>query len=547
MFFRQKTVKGHTYVQIVENRWEQGRTRQRVLATLGRLDQLQESGGLEVLLESGSRFSGSLLVLSEHRRGELPAIATRRIGAPRVFERLWRETGCAEVIDALLLERKFEFPVERAIFLEVLHRLVSPGSDRSGVAWREVYGIDGVEELDLHHAYRAMAWLGEPLEEETPQGALAPRCTKDRIEEALFARDRDLFSGLQLVFFDTTSIYFEGEGGETLGRFGHSKDHRKNRKQMVVGVVLDQEGRPICCELWPGNTTDVTTLVPVAERLRQRFGIGRVCLIADRGMVREETLQSLETSGWDYIVGTRMRNSKEVRDEVLGRAGAYQKVFGARTRAKDPSPLEVKEVWVGERRYVVCRNQEHAAKDRADREAILASLEQRLRQGATSLVGNRGYRRYLSAQGRGFRIDPDKIERDQRYDGKWVLRTTTDLEPADVALAYKQLWTVEEIFRTMKSLLETRPVYHRTDEAIRGHVFCSFLALRLRSELEFRLAERGESFEWMSIIRDLDRVEEIEIAKYGNRFLLRTEAPGVAGKVFQAAGVALPPTIRQMR
>jgi hypothetical protein len=547
MFFRQKTVKGHTYVQIVENRWEQGRTRQRVLVTLGRLDQLQESGGLEVLLESGSRFAGSLLVLSEHRRGELPAIATRRIGAPRVFERLWRETGCAEVIDALLLERKFEFPVERAIFLEVLHRLVAPGSDRSGLAWRELYGVDGVEELDLHHAYRAMAWLGEPLEEEVPEGALAPRCTKDRIEEALFAGDRDLFSGLQLVFFDTTSIYFEGEGGETLGRFGHSKDHRKNRKQMVVGVVLDQEGRPICCELWPGNTTDVTTLVPVAERLRQRFGIGRVCLIADRGMVREETLQSLETSGWDYIVGSRMRNSKEVRDEVLGRAGSYQKVFGARRRAKDPSPLEVKEVWVGERRYVVCRNQEHAAKDRADREAILASLEERLRQGATSLVGNRGYRRYLSAQGKGFRIDPDKIERDQRYDGKWVLRTTTDLEPADVALAYKQLWTVEEIFRTMKSLLETRPVYHRTDEAIRGHVFCSFLALRLRSELEFRLAERGESFEWMSIIRDLDRVEEVEIAKDGTRFLLRTEAPGAAGKVFQAAGVALPPTIRQMR
>jgi hypothetical protein len=546
MFFRQKTVKGHTYLQIVENRWEEGRTRQRVLATLGRRDELQESGQLEALLESGSRFAGSLVVLSEHRRGELPAIATRRIGAPRVVERLWQETGCAEVLGALLSERKFEFPVERAIFLEVLHRLVSPGSDRSAVAWREDYRIEGVEGLDLHHAYRAMAWLGEPLEEDVPEGVLAPRCTKDRIEEALFARDRDLFSGLQLVFFDTTSIYFEGEGGETLGRYGHSKDHRKNRKQMVVGVVLDQEGRPICCELWPGNTTDVTTLVPVAERLRKRFGIGRVCLIADRGMVRKETLETLEVTGWDYILGTRMRSTKEVRDEVLGRAGRFQKVFGGRTKSKDPSPLEVKEVWVGERRYVVCRNAEHATKDRADREAILASLEERLRQGATSLVGNRGYRRYLSAQGKGFQIDPEKVERDERYDGKWVLRTTTDLEPADVALAYKQLWTVEEIFRTMKSLLETRPVYHRTDEAIRGHVFCSFLALRLRAELESRLAERGETFEWASIIRDLDRLEEIELEKHGTRLLLRSEARGVAGKVFQAAGVALPPTIRQV-
>lgn len=545
MFFRQKRVKDYVYLQIVENRWEKGKTRQQVLATLGRLDQLQESGQLDALLESGARFAQSMLVLSEHRRGELPSIGTRRIGAPLVFERLWRETGCAAVIEQLLGERSFEYPVERAIFLEVLHRLVAPGSDRSCFAWRDAYRIDGAEQLDLHHAYRAMAWLGEPLEDASAAG-LAPRCTKDRIEEALFAGDRDLFSGLQLVFFDTTSIYFEGEGGETLGRYGHSKDHRKNRKQMVVGVVLDQEGRPICCELWPGNTTDVTTLVPVAERLRERFGISRICVVADRGMVRAETLAQLEERGWDYILGARMRNQKEVRDEVLGRGGRYRTVFPPRTSSKQPSPLEVKEVDVDGRRYVVCRNEEHAAKDRADREAMLAALAERLRHGATSLVGNRGYRRYLSAQGQGFRIDAEKVERDARYDGKWVLRTTTDLDAADVALAYKQLWTVEDIFRSMKSLLETRPVYHRTDAAIRGHVFCSFLALRLRAELESRLAAQAEPCEWSSIVRDLDRLEEVEIEKHDSRFVLRTEAPGVAGKVFQAAGVALPPTIRQV-
>lgn len=546
MFFRQKSVKGYTYLQIVENRWEKGKTRQRVLGTLGRLDRLQEEGQLEALLESGARFSQSMLVLSAHRRGQLASVGSRRIGAPMVFDRLWRETGCAEEIEKLLRERSFEFSVERAVFAEVLHRLVSPGSDRAGLTWRDAYRIEGVEGLDLHHAYRAMAWLGEPLDGEDEEGALAPRSTKDRIEEALFARDRDLFSGLELVFFDTTSIYFEGEGGETLGRYGHSKDHRKNRKQMVVGVVLDPEGRPICCELWPGNTTDVKTLVPVAERLQRRFGIDRITIVADRGMIKEETITDLDERGWSYILGTRMRNQKEVRDEVLGRAGRYQTVHPARSRKSDPSPLQVKEVRVGDRRYVVCLNEEHAAKDRADREAILASLKDRLRQGATSLVGNRGYRRYLSARGEGFAIDEEKIERDQRYDGKWVLRTTTDLEPADVALAYKQLWMVEDIFRSMKSLLETRPVYHRTDAAIRGHVFCSFLALRLRSELESRLAARGETFEWASIVRDLDRVEEIEVEQHGTRFLLRTDTPGSAGKVFQAAGVALPPTLREV-
>ncbi len=152
---------------------------------------------LEVLLESGARFAESMLVLSEVRRGELATSPVRRIGPPKVFDRLWHETGCAQVIRELLAGRAFEFPVERAIFLEVLHRLVAPGSDRAGVAWRRPYAIEGVQELELHHAYRAMAWLGEPLREERPADALAPRCTKDRIEEALFARDRDLFSALQ--------------------------------------------------------------------------------------------------------------------------------------------------------------------------------------------------------------------------------------------------------------------------------------------------------------------------------------------------------------
>ena len=546
MFFRQKTVKGYLYLQIVENRWEAGKTRQRVLGTLGRLDRLRESGQLEGLLASGARLAQSTLVLSQHRSGELASVATRRIGAAMVFERLWKETGCAEILGKLLEERNFAFAVERAIFCEVLHRLVSPGSDRSALSWRQAYRIEGVEDLDLHHAYRAMAWLGEPLAEPAAEDALSVRCTKDRIEEALFARDRNLFSGLGLVFFDTTSIYFEGEGGETLGRFGHSKDQRKNRKQMVVGVVIDQEGRPLCCEMWPGNTTDVTTLVPVAKRLRERFGIARVCIVADRGMIGAKTLAALEEQGWDYILGTRMRNQKEVRDDVLSRGGRYREVFPPRSKAKDASPLQVKEVRIGSRRYIVCHNEEHAAKDRATREAILSALEERLRQGATSLVSNRGYRKYLSAQGPGLAIDPAKIEREQRYDGKWVLRTSTELDAADVALAYKQLWMVEEIFRTMKTLLETRPVYHRTDEAIRGHVFCSFLALRLRAELEDRLAAQGETLEWSAMVRDLDRLEEIEIEQRGTRFLLRTEAPGVAGKVFRAARVALPPTLRQV-
>jgi hypothetical protein len=346
MFFRTKKSGPRTYLQIVENHRSGGKFQQRVIATLGRLEELQASGQLDALLCSGARFAEAVMLLGAHQNGQLPAVRTRRIGAALIFERLWRETGCQAAIASLLRERHYEFPVERAVFLTVLHRLVAPGSDRAAERWRRDYALEGVAGLELHHLYRAMGWLGEPRSE-SEQGAatpFAPRCTKDLIEEELFARRRDLFTTLELVFFDTTSIYFEGTGGESLGQYGHSKDHRPDLKQMVVGVVIDSDGHPICCELWPGNTTDVRTLVPIVERLRRRFGIGEVCLVADRGMISSLTLEELEKRHWGYILGARLRSQKEISEEVLSRGGRYHVVHPKGRHAKDPSPLQVKEV-----------------------------------------------------------------------------------------------------------------------------------------------------------------------------------------------------------
>jgi transposase len=551
MFFRTKTSGTRSYLQIVENRWEDGRPKQRVIATLGRLDQLQQTGQLDALLVSGARLAQSVLLLSAHAKGQLPTITTRRIGPALIFERLWQQTGCRHVVEQLLKGRRFEFDVERAIFLTVLHRLFASGSDRAANKWRTDYQIGGCDDLELHHLYRAMAWLGEelPKDQQKDMTPFAPRCIKDRIEEDVFRHRRDLFSGLQLVFFDTTSIYFEGQGGQDIGQRGFSKDHRPDLYQMVVGAVLDGQGRPICCELWPGNTTDVKTLIPVVDRLRSRFGIGRVCIVADRGMISQETLAALEQPGrgWQYILGARMRSQNEVKDEVLSRAGRYRVVHPARVESDDPSPLKVKEVWVDDRRYVVCLNEEEARKDAADREAIVASLREQLRKGDKSLVGNKGYRRYLSGDDSShFEIDEAKLAEDARYDGKWVLRTNTELDTAEVALQYKRLWMVEHWFRSCKSLLQTRPIYHKCDETIRGHVFCSFMALVLRQELQARLKERGHELEWADVITDLDRLQLVEVEQEGKRFLLRSEVQGTTGQVFQAVGVALPPTVQQV-
>jgi len=549
MFFRTKKSGPRSYLQIVENHWRDGRPQQTVLVTLGRLEELQGAGQVDALLTSGSRFAEKLLVLSAHAKQQVPVIQTRRWGAPLVFEKLWRETGCPAILAALLRGRHFEFAVERAVFLTVLHRLVAQGSDRAAERWKTDYLLDGMDDLELHHLYRAMGWLGQPLPDEQQHGSskLVPRCTKDVIEEQLFARGRDLFTQVEVVFFDTTSLYFEGRGGESLGQYGHSKDHRPDEKQMVVGAVLDGDGRPICCELWPGNTTDVTTLIPIVDRLWQRFHIRQVCIVADRGMISQDTIADLEQQGWPYILGARMRRQNEVRQQVLTDRRRFRVVHEARKKSTDPAPLKVKDVWVEERRYVVCVNEEEIEHDRAAREAIVAGLREQLRRGDKALVGNKGYRRYLTKEGAGhFTVDEAKIEEEARYDGTWVLRTNTDLPAASVALQFKRLWLVEQWFRSCKSLLETRPIYHHCDDTIRGHVFCSFLALLLRHELQARLKAKGKTFEWADVLRDLERVQHVEVEHQGKRFLLRSQLTGTAGRVFQAAGVAVPPTVTQV-
>ncbi|MFO8073208.1 MAG: IS1634 family transposase [Polyangia bacterium] len=370
-------------------------------------------------------------MIGEHKKGALAEHGTKKIGPGKVFERLWKQTGIGDCLKTQLSGRRYQFDVESAIFMTVVHRLMEPGSDRAAEKWRWKQSLpQKVYDLDLHQLYRAMAWLGERLPDDQQEGRtpFAPRCVKDLIEEELFSMRRDLFTEVAVIFFDTTTLYFEGKGGQELGRRGKNKDHRPDAPQIVVGLVIDGEGRPLCCEMWPGNTTDVTTMLPIVDRLRKKFRVMETCVVADRGMISKKTISELEKRGINYILGARMRKQK------------------------------------------------------------------------------------------------------------------------DVAKTYKMLWMVEHLFRTVKSILDTRPIYHKWDETIRGHVFCSFLALILMRELQDRMAAKGHpDAEWADVLRDLDSVSETLVqSSDGKHFMIRSEARGWCGKTFQAAGVALPPTIRQV-
>jgi transposase len=584
MFVRLKRVYSYGYLQLVESVRAQGKPRQRVLATLGRVEQLQAEGSIEALVSSLSKFSTKTLALIAGQSN--PETEALTIGPVLIFQRLWQRLKLDQILEELLQQRHFEFEVERAIFLSVLHRICCGGSDRHSYQWKQEYEIAGVHQLSLHHAYRAMAWLGQaeprkqiaaeaaatsPVAEQqtsTPAEAQAPSKSrrgpapiyrwqglKDKIEKGLWVERADLFSNLSVVFFDTTSLYFEGAGGQTLGQRGNSKDSRPDLAQMIVGVVLDGQGEPLCCEMWPGNAADVKGLIRVLENVRERFGIGRVCVVADRGFISKEAMRKLDQKegGWDFILGVRMRASKEAREEVVGKLGSLAQaqqrqgftiVHGERKTAKDPSPLEVKEVLVGQQRYVVCYNLEQARKDAGDRSRIVEALRAALKQGDKALVGNKGFRKYLRrVEGKHFEVDETKLEKEARYDGLWVLRTNMTLPVDQVALRYKELWVVERLFRDTKTLLKTRPIFHKRDETIRGHVFCTFLGLVLLKEMDRCLRAAGLDLEHNEVMRDLKALQRMRIEDEGKVFWLRSQVQGCCAKVFSAVGVALPPLL----
>lgn len=514
------------YLQIVESRREGSAVRQRVVATLGRRDELVADGRLDGLLTSLAKFSERLQVVERVRTGGLAAHQARTWGPALVFGRLWKEQQLPELLRRRSAHRSFEFDVERVTFALALQRLCAPGSDLQGSEWVRTVECEGFERIALHHLYRTVGFLASVREE---------------LEKDLFLKGRDLFSQtLDLVFIDTTSTFLYRTEETPLRRRGYSRDRMPDCPQVVICLAVDQHGWPIAWDLLPGNTADAVAFTAMIKRLRERFHIRHAVVVADRGMISKDTLRLLEDDSqapFDFILACKMRKQKEVTEEVLSRAGRYQQVA---------DNLEVKQVMVDGRRYVVCRNPIEAKKDAAAREAIVSKLEQSLEHGPKSLIGNVGFKRFVHVNKGSVTIDREAIARDARLDGKFVLRTSTDLDTADVARAYKSLWRVERCFRETKSTLEVRPLFHHNDNSTLGHIVGCFLALRLEVDLQQRLDKRQRDVSWPDLMRDLAEVKAVDVELDGRCYRLRTDLRGHAFEAFAAAGVRPPPVLTDM-
>lgn len=556
---RQKRADGSllTHLQIAENVWDpqRKRSRVRIIYSCGRADDPVVAEGLRRLARSILRRCSPEEIVSEDPSWRV--VDTWPYGEVYVLEQLWARLGMAEVIGQIVAERRFDFPLERALFAMVAKRACAPSSKLYCYEqWlREEVRIAGTEGLELQHLYRAMDLL---------------EASKEVVEKALYFRLADLLNlDVELIFYDTTSVHFEideedqgsGEGDEVGGNVGSgaktyraprkrgkSKSGRDDAPQIVGGLAVTRDGFPVRHWVFPGNTVDVTTVAKVKAELKD-WRLGRCVFVGDAGMVSEKNLKALSASGGRYIVCMPIQLGGEVDRAVLSRPGRYQEVT---------ENLRVKEVVIGEgerrRRYIVCHNPQEEARQRAHRERVLATLEVELeslrhQEGEAhskrlcALRASRSSGRYLKLTPTGNPlIDQAKIKAAERLDGKFVVHRNDDtLSAEDMALGYKQLQRVEEAWRMLKSGLRLRPIFHWAVHRIHAHVALTVLALLLE-----RMAEQACADTWRNIRDDLKRIKLAQLLSPNGTLWQVTEPPPEALKRLKSLHIKNPPPLLQI-
>lgn len=489
MYVRTKEAKNKTYIQLVESRRVDGKPRQRVVLSLGRMPE-DEATGLAIAEAIARFFTKSRPVLGTEILG------TRDFGAIFAIRKFWERLKLNRILKKYADARRFDFCLESAVFHMVCNRLIRPKSKLGCAEWISrcaYYPVDS--QIDSDQLYDAMTWLEKH---------------QDDIELDLFRRlqradpDRPI-----IIFYDTTITSFFGAGG-SVADFTGRKGAPKGRKSILIGLIRTRAGWPVTHWIFPGSTRDTSTVADVLFDLKDRFGIDHCVFVSDRGMISKNILELLELMEFKYVIATRLRRDKEVRDVVLTRGGRYRTVS---------ENLEVKEVRVNDRRYIICRNEAAVQRDRNRRKDILDKLRSKLAesdradtQAGRKLLVNGAYKRYLIEHGNRLRISEDAVRKDGRFDGRWVIRTNIESGTAvELAALYKEEASIEHDFRDLKSVFELAPVRHHKDERIRAHVFLCVLAKYIECAMRKALDEAG--FRGTSVDAVLEELTLIKVTK----------------------------------
>jgi len=536
------------YVQLAHNEWDPRRkcSVARVIHSFGREDRLDRAA-LARLVRSLSRVLEPEQALIATASAELEFVRSVPLGGAWALDGLWRQLGIDCAIERLLGARRLDVRAERLLFAMVANRALAPFSKLACCEWLAgdvaIPGLaaDAVGE-DPQPLYRAMDWLLE-IEAE--------------LAEQVYWATADLLNlEVDLLFFDTSSTYFERDeaDAETVDEdgvarppfraFGHSKDHREDLPQVLIGMAATRTGIPIRAWCWPGNSADQPLIRQVKDDLRE-WKLSRVVWVADRGFQSAENRRYLQRAGGHYIIGEKLRGESKEAHAALARQGRYRTVAGN---------LEVKEVRIDDGtmrdRFVICRNPDQAERDQAVRDQIVAQLEDAIAGSdalsadertklACRLQAKRGLRRFLRQTPGGLlRVDRAAISAEAHLDGKFLLRSSDPtLTAEDIALGYKQLLQVERGWRDMKTTLDLRPVHHRKEDRIRAHVQLCWLALLL-----IRIAENQTADTWRNLRRELQRLHQGTFRGTAGLVHKTSETTAAQLRILRALGLDPPPT-----
>jgi len=545
------------YLQLAHNVWDAAakRSRAQVIYSFGREDAATRAA-IERLVASLSRFLAPESALGACAAESFDFLESRPLGGVYVLDSLWQRLGLDTLLRRLLKGRRRAAAVERVLFALVANRALAPSSKLAASRWvSEDVRIEGLPEVSDDACYRAMDWLLE----------IAPALEKEVFHQVASLLNLEV----DLLFFDTTSTYFcvdeadepveRDERGAVMARddderaarqdgfrtYGHSKDHRADLPQVVIGMAVTREGIPVRVWSWPGNTSDSALIRQAKEDLRS-WTLGRVVWVADRGFAAAENRRVLRRGDEHYILAEKLRGGSSEAKAALARAGRYSEVA---------DNLRVKEVRISaEERFVVCHNPEAAKRDAAVRARLLARLEEMI-AGSDQLSPTKraelrgaistkpGLARLLRTTPGGLlRTDAAAIKAEEKLDGTYLLRCSDpSLSAEEIALGYKQLWQIERAWRDMKQVIDLRPVYHRKEERIRAHVVLCWLALLL-----IRLAEYACADSWPNLRRELEKIQIGSFAGAAGSFRQRTETTAPQRAILAKLELAEPPRISEL-
>lgn len=549
--FKNKDGSVRSYLYLVESIYDPvtKMAKQRNICNLGRLDDPNITNVVDNLIKHLSKFSEKVKILNMEE--DIDVDEAKTYGEIQIFRKLWQNLGFEKVLRKYFEQTNKQVDLVEAIFAMVCNRLIAPSSERETNEWKKDVYEPKWENYDLHHFYRALDFLIEH---------------KEDIELKLFNRNKNLFNyKVDVVMFDTTSVSYWGEGekAEELLKYGYPKNKRNDLKQLVIGIIMDQGGFPIGHEVWEGNKSDKPAFKEVIDKIKNRYNIGKVILVADRGMVSEENIRYLEENGYEYILGVKMRQINKVRKEILLEEDGFEDI-GKSLKSKEIREIDLwekekrlrgeeineeerkvyQESLKSKRRWVVCYNEEIAKIEKEKREYFQKIIENKIEfSTAKEWIIRNGYKKYVKIEEMKISLDEEKLMEEEIYDGKWVVLTNSKLSIGEIIGGYKGLAKIERHFRDLKSEIEVGPIYHYTERRIRGHILICFMALQMKVLLSQKLKELGEDLTYSEVMRDVKKIRAVEMKIGDRRIVMRTNLKGKAALAFKAVGSAIPSKI----